>query len=299
MGARALPYYGADGFRGPSDPSGTVRSTMAQPSLDPLDSLPRRTPKASTQLCDGQRRLRLVVRAAPPLKKNGTLPKLRPADVTHVRGRDVGRRRRLVRGLPVALPCVARFSVDSRYGATLTRAPLRAREAEYEPADLHDAPARLRPYVPSALADHHVQTPVRALMRLFFAASEVWVRWSPRRPPAHHQPTATPSRALPHRRPASAPSRPLPRHRPRRGGNRRPLHDSQIEAYAESRGIEMTDAGASGRDPTRFTTCPPRYRELAVFPRPSQPSFTSPLPPRALGPAARGPCTVSDAGSHD
>ena len=171
---------------------------MAQPSLDPLEQPTLVAPPKAfvRELCDGQAvdSVFVVRDRTRRLKKNGDpFLKLRLADVTGTceavmwDGVDDSFAACAV-GAPVRV--AGAFSVDSRYGATLTLRALRAAdEVEYEPADLHDASplafdqmvADLRSLITTVQSP-----PLRALLRRFFADdSEVWARWS-RSPAAKH-----------------------------------------------------------------------------------------------------------------
>ncbi|HWH45330.1 MAG TPA: HD domain-containing protein [Thermoleophilaceae bacterium] len=82
-----------------------------------------------------------------------------------------------------AVLVTGRYSVDQRYGASITIASLRAADpGEFDPADLHDAPplpvddmvADLRSLVGTIQNPH-----LRALLdRIFGEGSETWRRWS-------------------------------------------------------------------------------------------------------------------------
>jgi 3'-5' exoribonuclease len=145
------------------------------------------------------------------------------------------------------------FSVDARYGATLTVRALRAAEdGEYEPADVHDAPpialdqmvADLRSLIATVQS-----APLRALLRrVFDEDSETWARWSVA-PAAKHYHQAYRHGLLEHClsvaqavSTVSATFTGIDRDVAVTGAL---LHDiGKIEAYeAVGDGIEMTDAG--------------------------------------------------------
>ncbi len=171
---------------------------MAQPSLDPLAQPTLVAPLKAfvRELCDGQAvdSVFVVRDRTRRLKKNGDpFLKLRLADVTGTceavmwDGVDDSFAACAVGS---AVRVAGAFSVDSRYGATLTLRAVRAAEdGEYEPADLHDASplafdqmvADLRSLIATVQS-----SPLRALLWRFFADdSEVWARWS-RAPAAKH-----------------------------------------------------------------------------------------------------------------
>jgi 3'-5' exoribonuclease len=234
---------------------------MAQPAFDQLDQPTLDAPAKAfvRELCDGQSvdTVFVIRDRTRRLKKNGdAFLKLRLADVTGTCEAV------LWDGVEEAYPacavgCAVRvagaFSVDSRFGATLTVRSVRvAEDHEYEPADLHDASpldfdqmvADLRSLVAT------VQSPsLRALLRRFFSDdSEIWARWS-RAPAAKHYHQAYRHGLLEHcltvAQAVGAVSATFPgidRDVAVTGGL---LHDiGKIEAYAEvGEGIEMTDAG--------------------------------------------------------
>jgi len=234
---------------------------MAQPSLDPLIQPTLVAPLKAfvRELCDGQAvdSVFVVRDRTRRLKKNGDpFLKLRLADVTGTceavmwDGVDDSFAACAVGS---AVRVAGAFSVDSRYGATLTLRAVRAAEdGEYEPADLHDASplafdqmvADLRSLIATVQS-----SPLRALLWRFFADdSEVWARWS-RAPAAKHYHQAYRHGLLEHcltvAQAVGAVSATFPgidRDIAVTGGL---LHDiGKIEAYAEvGEGIEMTDAG--------------------------------------------------------
>ena len=234
---------------------------MAQPSFDPLDQPTLVAPAKAfvRELCDGQAvdSVFVVRDRTRRVKKNGDpFLKLRLSDVTGTcdavlwDGVD-GSFADCAVGSAVRV--AGAFSVDSRYGATLTLRAVRAAEdGEYEPADLHDASplpfdqmvADLRSLVDT------VQSPaLRALLRRFFADdSEIWARWS-RAPAAKHYHQAYRHGLLEHcltvAQAVGAVSATFPGIDRDVAVTGALLHDiGKIEAYAEvGEGIEMTDAG--------------------------------------------------------
>ncbi len=234
---------------------------MAQPLLDPLDQPTLAgSPKAYVrELCDGQAvdTVFVVRDRTRRLKKNGDpFLKLRLADVTGsceavmwdgvddcFAACSVGS----------AVRVCGSFSVDSRYGATLTVRSLRpADDGEYEPADLHDAsPVPLDQMVADLRAlISTVQSPaLRALLLRFFAdGSETWARWS-EAPAAKHYHQAYRHGLLEHcltvAQAVGAVSATFPGIDRDVAVTGALLHDiGKIEAYAAAgEGIEMTDAG--------------------------------------------------------
>ena len=145
------------------------------------------------------------------------------------------------------------YSVDARYGSTLTVRTLRAAEdGEYDAADLHDAPPvafeQMVADVRSLIAT--VQSPpLRALLRRVFAEdSERWARWS-EAPAAKHYHQAYRHGLLEHclsvAQAVSAVSATFPGIDRDVAVTGALLHDiGKIEAYESvGDGIEMTDAG--------------------------------------------------------
>ena len=145
------------------------------------------------------------------------------------------------------------YSVDARYGATLTVRTLRAAEhGEYDVADLAEGPpVSLEQMVDDlrALVATIQSSPLRALLRRVFAEdSDTWARWS-RAPAAKHYHQAYRHGLLEHclsvAQAVSAVSATFP------GIDRDVaitgalLHDiGKMDAYASvGQGIEMTDAG--------------------------------------------------------
>jgi 3'-5' exoribonuclease len=145
------------------------------------------------------------------------------------------------------------FSVDSRYGATLTVRSLRAAaDGEYDAADLHAAPsmpvdqmvADLR-----ALIETVQSAPLRGLLhRLFAEGSDTWARWR-EAPAAKHYHQAYRHGLLEHcltvAQAVSAVSATFPGIDRDVAVTGAILHDiGKIEAYAlAGDGIELTDAG--------------------------------------------------------
>ena len=231
---------------------------MAQPAFE-HPTLNDCTKAFVRDLCDGQAvdSVFVVRERARRIKKNGDpFLKLRLADVTG--SCDAV----LWEGIDEVLEacCVGsvvrvsgHFSVDARYGATLTLRSVRAAaEGEYEPADLHDAPTvapeQMAADVRSLIAT--VQSPpLRALLRRLFAEhSETWARWS-EAPAAKHYHQAYRHGLLEHclsvAQAVSAVSATFPGIDRDVAVTGALLHDiGKIEAYESvGDGIEMTDAG--------------------------------------------------------
>jgi len=145
------------------------------------------------------------------------------------------------------------FSVDARFGATLTTRAIRpAQHGEYDPADLCDAPpvafdqmvADLRSLIATVQSP-----PLRALLRRLFAEdSETWRCWS-EAPAAKHYHQAYRHGLLEHcltvAQAVSTVSATFPGIDRDVAVTGALLHDiGKIEAYATTgEGIEMTDAG--------------------------------------------------------
>jgi 3'-5' exoribonuclease len=234
---------------------------MAQPSLDSTDgAMLTAPPKAFVrELCDGQTvdTVFVVRDRARRLKKNGDpFLKLRLADVTGACDAvlwEAVDECFAACAVGSAVRVAGSYSVDSRYGGTLTVRSLRAaEEGEYEPADLHDCSPLAFGQMVADLRDliATVQSPpLRALLRRFFAEdSETWSRWS-QAPAAKHYHQAYRHGLLEHcltvAQAVSAVSATFPgidRDVAVAGGL---LHDiGKIEAYeADGEWIEMTDAG--------------------------------------------------------
>ena len=145
------------------------------------------------------------------------------------------------------------FSVDGRYGATLTVRTLRTAERdEYDPADLHDAPPRPVDQMVGDLRSliETIHTPALCeLLRRFFAdGSETWSVWS-EAPAAKHYHQAYRHGLLEHcltvAQAVGAVATTFPGLDRDVAVTGALLHDiGKIEAYAAAgEGIEMTDAG--------------------------------------------------------
>lgn len=258
---------------------------MAQPSLDPLDQ-PTLVPPAKAyvrELCDGQAvdAVFVVRDRSRRLKRNGDpFLKLRLADVTGSceavmwDGVDDSFADCAVGS---AVRVAGSFSIDERYGATLTVRSLRAAEdGEYEAADLHDAsPLTFDQMVADlrALIATVQSAPLRALLRRFFAEdSGTWARWS-QAPAAKHYHQAYRHGLLEHcltvAQAVGAVSATFPgidRDVAVTGGL---LHDiGKIEAYeAAGEGIEMTDAGRlQGEIPLGYHMVRREIEDMPGFP---------------------------------
>jgi 3'-5' exoribonuclease len=145
------------------------------------------------------------------------------------------------------------YSVDARYGATLTVRTVRAAErGEYDIADLAEGPpVSLEQMVDDlrALVATIQSPPLRALLRRVFAEdSDTWARWS-RAPAAKHYHQAYRHGLLEHclsvAQAVSAVSATFPGIDRDVAVTGALLHDiGKIDAYASvGEGIEMTDAG--------------------------------------------------------
>lgn len=170
------------------------------------------------------------------------------------------------------------FSIDPRYGATLTVRALRAADREeYDPADLHDAPSRPVDQMVGDLRSliETVRTPaLRELLRRFFAeGSDTWRAWSAA-PAAKHYHQAYRHGLLEHcltvAQAVGAVATTFP------GVDRDVavtgalLHDiGKIQAYAAAgEGIEMTDAGRlQGEIPLGYYMVRRAIEEMPGFPR--------------------------------
>ena len=169
------------------------------------------------------------------------------------------------------------FSIDGRYGATLTVRALRAADRdEYDSADLHDAPPRPVDQMVGDLRSliETVRTPaLRELLRRFFAeGSDTWRAWC-EAPAAKHYHQAYRHGLLEHcltvAQAVGAVAATFP------GVDRDVavtgalLHDiGKIEAYAAGgEGIEMTDAGRlQGEIPLGYYMVRRVIEEMPGFP---------------------------------
>ncbi|HEV2772594.1 MAG TPA: HD domain-containing protein [Thermoleophilaceae bacterium] len=169
------------------------------------------------------------------------------------------------------------FSIDSRYGATLTVRSLRAAEREeYDPADLHDAPPRPVDQMVGDLRSliETVRTPpLRELLRRFFAeGSGTWRVWS-EAPAAKHYHQAYRHGLLEHcltvAQAVGAVATTFPGLDRDVAVTGALLHDiGKIEAYAAAgEGIEMTDAGRlQGEIPLGYYMVRRMIEEMPGFP---------------------------------
>ena len=169
------------------------------------------------------------------------------------------------------------FSIDSRYGATLTVRSLRAAEREeYDPADLHDAPPRPVDQMVGDLRSliETVRTPpLRELLRRFFAEGSVtWRVWS-KAPAAKHYHQAYRHGLLEHcltvAQAVGAVATTFPGLDRDVAVTGALLHDiGKIEAYAAAgEGIEMTDAGRlQGEIPLGYYLVRRVIEEMPGFP---------------------------------
>ena len=170
-----------------------------------------------------------------------------------------------------------RFSVDPKYGASLTLRTARAAEPhEYDEADLLDGPPvachRMEADLRSLVAT--VQSPpLRALLEAFFAeGSDVWKRWR-EAPAAKHYHQAYRHGLLEHclsvAQGVSAMASTFPGIDRDVAVTGALLHDiGKIEAYAgEGAAIEMTDVGKlAGEIPLGYYTVRRRIEDLPGFP---------------------------------
>jgi len=230
-----------------------TQSTLSHPTLDaPAKAYVR-------DLVDGQAvdSIFLVRDRARRLKKNGDpFLKLQLGDVTGSceavmwEGVDDSF---AACGVGAVVRVSGGFSVDARYGATLTVRALRTAERdEYDPADLHDAPPRPVDQMVGDLRSliETIHTPaLRELLRRFFAdGSETWSVWS-EAPAAKHYHQAYRHGLLEHcltvAQAVGAVATTFPGLDRDVAVTGALLHDiGKIEAYAAAgEGIEMTDAG--------------------------------------------------------
>jgi 3'-5' exoribonuclease len=254
-----------------------AQTTLDHPTLDAC-------PKAFVRdLCDGQAvdSMFVVRERSRRVKKNGEpFLKLRLGDVTGaceaVLWEPVDE---LLEACCVGAVVRVRghFTVDARYGGSLTVRSLRAAEdGEYDPADLHDAPpvdfqqmvGDLRALVATVQSP-----PLRALLRRFFSAdSEAWARWS-EAPAAKHYHQAYRHGLLEHclsvAQAVSAVSATFPGIDRDVAVTGALLHDiGKIEAYESiGDGIEMTDAGRlQGEIPLGYHMVRREIESMAGFP---------------------------------
>ncbi len=169
------------------------------------------------------------------------------------------------------------FSVDARYGATLTVRTLRAAEPEeYDPADLHDAPAMPVDQMVGDLRAliETIHTPaLRELLRRFFAdGSKTWSLWS-EAPAAKHYHQAYRHGLLEHcltvAQAVGAVATTFPGLDRDVAVTGALLHDiGKIEAYAAAgEAIEMTDAGRlQGEIPLGFYMVRRQIESMPGFP---------------------------------
>jgi 3'-5' exoribonuclease len=169
------------------------------------------------------------------------------------------------------------FSVDARYGATLTVRALRTAEREeYDPADLHDAPPQPVDQMVGDLRSliETVRTPALGeLLRRFFAeGSDTWRVWS-EAPAAKHYHQAYRHGLLEHcltvAQAVGAVATTFPGLDRDVAVTGALLHDiGKIEAYAAAgEGIEMTDAGRlQGEIPLGYYMVRREIEEMPGFP---------------------------------